>query len=105
MFRFGTQLFLERSLGLSSEENPILYQVAEFCVKAMEIVVLMPLETVRRRLYCQLRRSTDKPLETVVSCNRIPYTGMIDCIGRLVTEEDSRPRGKRLKQSKSEASN
>ncbi|KAI8838353.1 mitochondrial carrier domain-containing protein [Chytridium lagenaria] len=100
IFRFGTQLVLERTFNLSSEENPILYQLSEFALKSLEILVTMPLETVRRRMYCQLRKYTDKPLETVVSCNKIPYTGMIDCMGRLMTEEEV-SRGKKNKEKPS----
>ncbi|KAJ3117718.1 hypothetical protein HDU96_005848 [Phlyctochytrium bullatum] len=89
LFRFGTDLVLERGLGISPEESPVTFRLMDFLGKTVEILALMPLETVRRRMYCQLSKASDRPLETVVPTNKIPYAGMLDCVGRLVTEEDS----------------
>ncbi|KAJ3094841.1 hypothetical protein HDU97_007534 [Phlyctochytrium planicorne] len=94
-FRFGTQLFLERALSLSVEDTPILYKCGEFGLKTLELLLLLPLETVRRRIYCQISKASEKPLETVVFSNRLPYTGFLDCLRRLMTEETASKRRKK----------
>ncbi|KAI8905748.1 mitochondrial carrier domain-containing protein [Powellomyces hirtus] len=64
--------------------------ILQLGLKVLELGVIMPLETVQRRLMCQIittRVPEDRPFESAVERNPIPYTGMLDCLGRIVIEE------------------
>ena len=58
LFRHTSPFIIERYLGLSSEYDPILFQVASFFLDLLHLGVTLPLDTVRRRLECQVLRRT-----------------------------------------------
>ncbi|KAJ3327006.1 hypothetical protein HDU76_012432 [Blyttiomyces sp. JEL0837] len=88
-FRYATHFIIERWLQISPETRPLMFQLAELALNTIEMGILLPLETIRRRLECQVvsRMPQERPFETMVQCSRIPYTGMIDCAGRIIVEE------------------
>ncbi|KAJ1559865.1 hypothetical protein HK405_009068, partial [Cladochytrium tenue] len=98
LFRHGAALLVQRVLALSPDSSPLLHEAATFLVGAAELAVLLPLETVRRRIDAQpLPRTPDaaaRPFEPVVRCQQIPYAGLLDCAVRLALEEadDEAPR-------------
>ncbi|KAI9103172.1 mitochondrial carrier domain-containing protein [Phlyctochytrium arcticum] len=88
-FHFTGSILLERMLHLDADTSPFLWALGDLGLKAVELLVTIPLETVRRRLQCQIvtRMPVEKPLESSVERNPIPYTGLIDCAGRVIIEE------------------
>ncbi|KAI9341368.1 mitochondrial carrier domain-containing protein [Obelidium mucronatum] len=111
IFKYGTAFFVQRVLDLDPESMPLTYQLAELGCQFVELIVLLPLETVVRRLECQVvgrfvssspgqsggdngeesGESGDKsgPFEGMVRCNAIPYTDMFNCASRIILEEGS----------------
>ncbi|TPX70184.1 hypothetical protein SpCBS45565_g01885 [Spizellomyces sp. 'palustris'] len=99
LFHCSSAFVIENLLNISSEMSPFLYALAELGLKAVELVVMLPLETVRRRLQCQvITRVPGDTFEGCVEQNPIPYTGLVDCAGRVVLEEGgvrTRAKGRR----------
>ena len=86
------------------ENNRVLWGLAELGGSFLGLLVMLPVETVRRRLQVQIRRESDQLegaskegyLEEagMTSCVRLrprPYHGVIDCLWRILTEEKSDP--------------
>jgi fusion and transport protein UGO1 len=92
LFKHSTQYIIERWLLISMEHTPIIYQLCEFALGTLETAILLPVETVRRRLECQVlsKLPEEKRFEGMIECSKIPYTGMIDCAGRIIAEEGNR---------------
>ncbi|KAL1920393.1 uncharacterized protein VTP21DRAFT_770 [Calcarisporiella thermophila] len=84
-----TPLIIERVMGISSEESPILYGLAQFGLSTLELLVTLPLDTIRKRLQLQrkARVRDGRELETVVEVRQAPYSGMIDCAKKMIREE------------------
>ncbi|KAJ3026668.1 UNVERIFIED_CONTAM: hypothetical protein HDU68_005254 [Siphonaria sp. JEL0065] len=103
IFKYGTPFFVQRILDLDPEYRPLSYQIAELGMQFVELLVVLPLETVVRRLECQVvgrfvggvisESSEDGEgeksgsFEGMVRCNAIPYTGMFNCASRVILEE------------------
>ena len=88
IFDHCAPVFIERFLGISHTDSPIKYAFFEFCWNNTKTMMLMPIDTVRKRLQLQVQ-SPGKPLDTVVSV-RQGYAGFTDCIVRMITEEGGR---------------
>ncbi|KAF9270553.1 mitochondrial carrier [Marasmius fiardii PR-910] len=93
------------------ENNRVLWGLAELGGSFLGLLVMLPVETVRRRLQVQLRLESEKERHQfderdqsigngkgsklcVASCVRLrprPYHGVVDCLWRIVTEEKSDP--------------
>ncbi|KAL0577598.1 hypothetical protein V5O48_004396 [Marasmius crinis-equi] len=99
------QMILE-TLGLGyvaddPENNRVLWALAELGGNFLGLLVMLPLETVRRRLQVQVRAESAKAeTETqddggvIASCVQLrprPYRGVVDCLWRILTEEKSDP--------------
>ncbi|KAJ1550971.1 hypothetical protein HK096_003920 [Nowakowskiella sp. JEL0078] len=94
LFKECAPLIIERGLSLSNEDNPLMFGVCEFLLGVLELTVMVPVDTVRRRLYCQVvkdgimsRDGSTRNFETVVERSTVPYRGMLDCMYRMVVEE------------------
>ena len=74
--------------NLSPETTPIQWQVAELLGTVTGALVLIPFETVRRRLQVQTR-GTARPLKACVELRPAPYNGMVDAFWHILTEERS----------------
>ncbi|KAF9065437.1 mitochondrial carrier domain-containing protein [Rhodocollybia butyracea] len=98
--------------GISEENNPIAWGVAELAGSCIGLMVTLPFETVRRRLQVQTRggdrHHKAKPIRGCVSLRPTPYFGVVDAFYRIITEERSdvpleRKQGKKNKRRLSKA--
>ncbi|KAG0004120.1 hypothetical protein BGZ79_010245 [Entomortierella chlamydospora] len=88
-------LIIERILGISPEDSPFSYEVAELCLEILDLLIRLPIETVRKRLQIQIQaKIPGKRYETVVETRKRPYAGFVDCVYRIIREEGG-PRRKR----------
>lgn len=88
LLHHAAPLLIERVLSVSRSEAPALYALSIFAVNTLGAVVLMPVETVRKRLQVQTRGGA-RELATCVAVGR-GYTGFGDCLRRVVMEEGGR---------------
>ncbi|KAI8899735.1 mitochondrial carrier domain-containing protein [Globomyces pollinis-pini] len=94
LFQHSTPIVADRLFGVGLS-SPRLYIFTEFGINLLELIVMLPIETVRKRLQCQsiqqqLISEETLNFETVVDVSPIPYTGYLDCIYRILTEEGIR---------------
>jgi fusion and transport protein UGO1 len=89
LLRNVTPLIIDRALHLSSSSSPMLYTLAEFGFNTMELLITLPIDTIRKRLYIQLQGQHNRiiPFTTCVRTRQAPYTGMLDCGVKMLTEE------------------
>ena len=83
-------LLLERQLGISPELSPITYSMCDLGLGLASLVVLLPIETVRKRLQLQRRgaaREKGKKMKSIVKVREREYVGVVEAIWRIVTEE------------------
>lgn len=87
IIRTAVPLFIERAFGVDADG--FLFVFLELILGNVELLFTLPLETVRSRLQCQQAtlRTTDAPFEKQVETSKLPYTGMVDCLQRIVEEE------------------
>lgn len=79
-------LLLERQFGLSPDFAPITYSLVDLGLNVASLGILLPIETVRKRLQIQSRGS-GKRIKTVVRVRDKDYVGIVEAIWRIVTEE------------------
>jgi fusion and transport protein UGO1 len=90
-------LILERGLGFSPDLAPISYSLAELGMNVAALLVILPIETVRRRLQLQSRTpGGGKHFRSVVPLRERDYVGIVEAIWRIITEETAAPRKKRM---------
>jgi fusion and transport protein UGO1 len=101
LFLNTTNLIIDRVFKISNEEQPILYALCELGLNTMELLVTLPLETVRRRLQVQNNSNVvpNESLETVVELRNRKYAGMLDCFVSIIEEEGGRRSRKRLRRA------
>ncbi|KAK9723055.1 hypothetical protein K7432_002164 [Basidiobolus ranarum] len=80
-------LVIDRFFNLSPADSPILYSFAELGLRTLQLIVTMPVDTIRKRLQCQIQRHPTKRLETIVDTRAKPYYGFVDCAYRIISEE------------------
>ncbi|KAF8980113.1 hypothetical protein BGZ46_004606 [Entomortierella lignicola] len=91
-------LIIERVLNISPDDSPFTYEVAELCLEVLEILISLPIETVRKRLQIQIQaKIPGKRYETVVETRKRPYAGVIDCVYSIIREEGGARRKRRSK--------
>ncbi|KAI9068019.1 mitochondrial carrier [Trametes sanguinea] len=73
---------------LAPETHPVQWNVAELLGGVLGSLVLLPFETVRRRLQVQTR-GTARPIRACVELRPAPYNGMVDAFWHILTEERS----------------
>jgi fusion and transport protein UGO1 len=89
-FKNSPPLIINRILGISGQDAPVLYALCELVINITELIVLLPVETARRRLFCQPRPRIlvdDRPFRPLVELRPLPYTGVIDCMKSVIAEE------------------
>lgn len=104
LVHFSVPLIIERFLGFEAADNPVIYGLAELGLNTLGLCVTLPFETVRRRLQVQQRRSGSsthmvtansagigKPFKTCVEVRPYPYTGVVEAMYRILTEETGKP--------------
>jgi len=81
-------LIIDRVFHISPTDSPFLYGLAQLGLNTLQLLIILPLETIRKRLHCQIRsRTPDKPFETIVQTRKAPYVGMLDATYRIIIEE------------------
>lgn len=81
-------IVIDRTLGVSASDSPVLYCIAEFVLTTSGLLVTLPLETVRKRLHCQVATSPkNKPFDTAVAVRPIHYRGVLDALYKIMKEE------------------
>ncbi|KAF9360305.1 hypothetical protein BGX26_009884 [Mortierella sp. AD094] len=85
-------LIIDRVFKLSAADSPVLYSLAELGLNTIELLIRLPIETVRKRLQIQMHyknkeRRGAKKYQTVVETRKRPYYGMVDCVYRIIKEE------------------
>ncbi|CAJ0913052.1 7754_t:CDS:2, partial [Entrophospora sp. SA101] len=81
-------LFIERIFHISPTESPILFGFAQFGLSTLQLIITLPLETIRKRLQCQIKtRKPGRPFKTIVQTRQAHYFGMLDATYRIVLEE------------------
>jgi len=93
-------LLLERTLGYSPEMSPITYSLCDLSLGLGSLLILLPIETVRKRLQLQAR-GNGKRGKTIVRTRDRDYVGVVEAIWRIVTEETG-VRRKRVMDEKDE---
>ncbi|WVO22780.1 uncharacterized protein IAS62_004118 [Cryptococcus decagattii] len=88
LFALSTPLLLERYLGISPDISPITYSLADLSLGLAHLLILLPIETIRRRLQLQSRApGGGKRMKTVVKVRERDYVGIVEGLWRIVTEE------------------
>lgn len=112
LLSLAAPLFIEHSLRLEPNSNPVSYALAELAISTFALCVTLPIETVRRRLQLQTRAPwgvrpellnpgpgtgvAAKGLRTCVETRPQAYAGVVEAIYRILTEETSAtPRGRK----------
>lgn len=92
-----TPLIIDRILRISANESPFLYSFAELALNTLEVIITLPLDTIRKRLQCQIRTRTpgNKRFETVVATRPVPYTGIANAAYCIIKEEGGKPSHKK----------
>ncbi|ODN75122.1 hypothetical protein L202_06332 [Cryptococcus amylolentus CBS 6039] len=89
LFALSTPLILERYLGISPDLSPITYSLLDLSLGLTHLLVLLPIETVRRRLQLQHRGKGGKRMKTVVRVRERDYVGIVEGLWRIASEETS----------------
>lgn len=106
-------LIIHRYFKLSLSSSPLKYGVAQFLFSAVELLIRLPLETIRRRMHLQaavpissgtrvLWHDATIPATKFKTCVRVTdqvYLSHLDCIQRIIRDEElvtfeSRPQKK-----------
>lgn len=80
-------LLLERQLHISPDLSPITYSLCDLSLNLASLLILLPIETVRKRLQVQSRGGEAGKIKTVVRTRDAGYVGVVEAIWRIVTEE------------------
>jgi fusion and transport protein UGO1 len=77
-------------LGLHGnvDSSPFAWALAELVATCAGLIIVMPFETIRRRLQVQAR-GVAKPIKSCVESRPLPYNGVVDAFWHIVTEERS----------------
>lgn len=97
-FNLGVPLFIERKLLLSTNtSNVVVYGLTEFTLSSLALLVTIPFETVKKRLHLQPLSSNQvtnvpsiKAYKPCVELRSTSYTGVTECLYRILTEETGR---------------
>ena len=86
MMRTAIPLFIERTFGV--DPDGFLFVFIELILGNLELIFTLPLETIRHRLQSQRNvRTIESSFDILVETSRIPYTGVLDCLNRILEEE------------------
>ncbi|KAI8993379.1 mitochondrial carrier domain-containing protein [Pilobolus umbonatus] len=99
-----TPLIIDRVFRISASESPFFYSLAELGLNILEILITLPLDTIRKRLQCQIRSRTPgtKRYVPIVPLRPLPYTGVGNAVYSIVREEGGiQKKGKKKRSDKS----
>jgi fusion and transport protein UGO1 len=89
-------LMIERQLQISPDIAPLTYATCDLAFGIATSLVMLPIETVRRRLQVQNRGRKKRSDRTVVRVRDTDYVGVVDALWRIATEETAVPRKRGL---------
>jgi fusion and transport protein UGO1 len=91
LFQHCTPIVLDRFFGV--QENSTLFITTEFFINLLELIVMLPIETIRKRLQCQVIRKApmkqERDFYTLVELDPIPYSSFLDCFYRVFGEDST----------------
>ncbi|KAI9293132.1 mitochondrial carrier [Neoconidiobolus thromboides FSU 785] len=89
-------LIIDRLFHISPLDSPFIYGLFELALSTIELMIVLPLDTIRKRLQAQPRyKSTaNKNFIGCIRTRNAPYANALDCAYRIVTEE-AKPEPKR----------
>ncbi|KAF9319181.1 hypothetical protein BG003_009758 [Podila horticola] len=88
LFTNSIPLVIDRVFNINGTDSPFLYNFAELTLNTVDLLIRLPVETVRKRLQLQIQaKIPGKRYETVIETRKRPYVGMIDAIYRIIHEE------------------
>lgn len=102
----GAPLLIENVLHLDPSAVPISYALAELVLSTLSLTLTLPIETVRRRLQLQYHEplrpdrlggllsvpnanTARRGLRACVETRPVPYSGVVEAVYRIVSEETS----------------
>jgi fusion and transport protein UGO1 len=94
-------LLLERQLHISPDLSPITYSLCDLSLNLASLLILLPIETARKRLQVHSRGGPAARIKAVVKTREAEYVGVVEAIWRIVTEETG-VRRRRVMQEKDE---
>ncbi|KAG0230273.1 hypothetical protein BGW42_001071 [Actinomortierella wolfii] len=81
-------LIIDRVFKISAADAPFMYALAELGLNTLDLLIRLPIETVRKRLQIQIQAKVPgRRYETVVETRKRPYVGVVDCVYRIIKEE------------------
>ncbi|CAG8742100.1 13506_t:CDS:2, partial [Racocetra fulgida] len=67
-------LIIDRVFHINPTDSPILYGLAQLGLSTLQLLITLPIETIRKRLHCQIvSRVPEKSFATVVQTRKAPY--------------------------------
>lgn len=103
-------LLIERQLNITPDVSPVTYSMLDLSLGLASLLIILPIETVRKRLQLQDRAFIDadddddnsKPRErkSIVRLRQRPYHGVVEAIWRIITEETTAVPKKRRRRSR-----
>ncbi|KAI8328720.1 mitochondrial carrier domain-containing protein [Chlamydoabsidia padenii] len=105
LLHYTAPILIDRTCHISAADHPILYGAATFGLSVFALLLTMPLETIRKRLHCQIgafcRRhdnnnkqqssisTTVTAFQTTVPLRPVYYHGILDALYKIMKEEGS----------------
>lgn len=91
VFKYLGPLIGTRLLGIDYDYDIVSFFTFELIFGLLETFVMSPIETIRRRLMCQViakpSLTPNREFQTVVETSPIPYTDPFNCLVRIISEE------------------
>ncbi|RCH78394.1 hypothetical protein CU098_002898, partial [Rhizopus stolonifer] len=82
----STPLLITRLLHITAADSPILYGAAELVLSTCGLLLMLPLETIRKRLHCQVQGE----FKSTVALRPQPYRGVLDALYKIMKEEGTK---------------
>lgn len=102
LLNLATPLIIDRFLSIDKSHEPVRFGLAEFGLSTLGLLIILPLETIRKRLQLQSRQThhprsssgdqqhpVDRQFKGCVRLRPEPYNGIVEGIYRIITEEKS----------------
>lgn len=80
-------LIIDRLFHVTASDAPIVYGLAELALSTLEVLITLPIETIRKRIQCQVRFKDGRPFNTCVATRPVHYTGFLDAMYKVMKEE------------------
>lgn len=89
-FKSSPPIIISRMLGISSLDSPVLYALSELAFNTLELLFLLPVETIRRRMFVQPRPLlllNTRPFRPIVPLRPLPYSSLFGGFSSIIAEE------------------